>query len=649
MHFKDAYFLLVCVCVCFLPCCCISCHAWVTHSLTPPLVVPKPREIRQWEKEKRKRDRGFFQDMEENILASLQRNERIPGISSSSPSSVLSVNDLSSPTANLQQQQPISHDEKETMLTFHKDTNTEDDNDKGNMSATTRPKGGIRTISGMDERTLADLYNSAVAGHSHKNDQEMKKKKMMMTKKKDYEGRDDERPLVVRDIINHHLMQKQPQQLSLRPPLPPRGQQQQQQRPEDMDVAAAATKAHDLNTAQVSSTYSSKDGSSTSNNSVSSNDQDMNNNTMSHIRHHSESASYTSPTMINPNVAATIQSVCGVCRVHLVEHWQQAQQARQDRPHTPASCFPYTPLSWSMMKATTNAAVVGLFRDDDSYYNTSHQQYRGENASRLAVAAANNNNNKPIPSIDEMVRFYSDFYETSKMQQDTIIMSLIYLERLMKYTNGALVPTPENWRSLLLSCMTLASKVWDDLSMWNVDFSFVAASTSASGLANFSLQRINRLEVALLSSLMFDVRVTASEYAKYYFLIRTMMIRSTQSSSSSSSSHETATAMRKTKTTSSEHKRSSSTATAPAKQYHPDHPPLKKSREHYKSETSTRIPSTAAAPSKSRRWTEDFWVSVPTAVTNTSTATTTAAAAAAMDCFTPSYSSRRSMASVLAH
>ena len=640
------------LCVCVFSSLLLYFLSCMGHSLTPPLVVPKPREIRQWEKEKRKRDRGFFQDMEENILASLQRNERIPGISSSSsssPSSVLSANDLSSPSANLQQQQPISHDEKDTMLTFHKDTNTEDDNDKANMSATTRPKGGIRTISGMDERTLADLYNSAVAGHSHKNDQEMKKKMMMMTKKKDYEGRDDERPLVVKDIINHHLMQKQPQQLSLRPPLPPRGQQQQRQ--EDMDVAAAATKAHDLNTAQVSSTYSSKDGSSTSNNSVSSNDQDMNNNTMSHIRHHSESASYTSPTMINPNVAATIQSVCGVCRVHLVEHWQQAQQARQDRPHTPASCFPYTPLSWSMMKATTNAAVVGLFRDDDSYYNTStsHQQYRGENASRPAVAAANNNNNKPVPSIEEMVRFYSDFYETSKMQQDTIIMSLIYLERLMKYTNGALVPTPENWRSLLLSCMTLASKVWDDLSMWNVDFSFVAASTSASGLANFSLQRINRLEVALLSSLMFDVRVTASEYAKYYFLIRTMMIRSTQSSSSSSS-HETATAMGKTKTTSPEHKRSSSTATAPAKQYHPDHPPLKKSREHYKSEASTRIPPTAAAPSKSRRWTEDFWVSVPTAVTNTSTATTTAAAAAAaMDCFTPSYSSRRSMASVLAH
>jgi hypothetical protein len=72
--------------------------------------------------------------------------------------------------------------------------------------------------------------------------------------------------------------------------------------------------------------------------------------------------------------------------------------------------------------------------------------------------------------------------------------------------------------------MVLASKVWDDLSMWNIDFSNVSAHIQ--GLSSFTLSRINELEVALLTSLSFNVKVPASEYAKYYFLIRTMLLRS---------------------------------------------------------------------------------------------------------------------------
>ena len=60
--------------------------------------------------------------------------------------------------------------------------------------------------------------------------------------------------------------------------------------------------------------------------------------------------------------------------------------------------------------------------------------------------------------------------------------------------------------------------------MWNVDFSNVTANTA--GLSVFTLARINQLELALLTCLNYDVRVSASEYAKYYFLIRTMLLRS---------------------------------------------------------------------------------------------------------------------------
>ena len=63
----------------------------------------------------------------------------------------------------------------------------------------------------------------------------------------------------------------------------------------------------------------------------------------------------------------------------------------------------------------------------------------------------------------------------------------------------------------------MASKVWDDLSMWNGDFSHVAPS--------FTLPRINALEVAVLQVLGFVIKVSAGEYAKYYFLLRSTMCK----------------------------------------------------------------------------------------------------------------------------
>jgi len=107
------------------------------------------------------------------------------------------------------------------------------------------------------------------------------------------------------------------------------------------------------------------------------------------------------------------------------------------------------------------------------------------------------------------------------METDCIIMSLIYVERLIKRTQGRLRPRASNWRSLIFSCMILSSKVWDDLSMWNADF-----SQSCPPGVTFSLQRINELELSILNALSFQVKVPASEYAKYYFLLRSMIIKS---------------------------------------------------------------------------------------------------------------------------
>ena len=59
--------------------------------------------------------------------------------------------------------------------------------------------------------------------------------------------------------------------------------------------------------------------------------------------------------------------------------------------------------------------------------------------------------------------------------------------------------------------------------MWNIDFSNLSVSSGL--LKPFSLSRINELELAVLTCLNFAVDIPASEYAKYYYLLRNMMIR----------------------------------------------------------------------------------------------------------------------------
>jgi len=200
-----------------------------------------------------------------------------------------------------------------------------------------------------------------------------------------------------------------------------------------------------------------------------------------HVRRNTGGTIYAESTMMNPDVEATIKCVCGVYRAHIVQ---------------------------AASKRSNNSPVSVALHDQDSNHDV---------FTDFPVPG------HEIPNLQEIIVFYRDFYVRSQMEHDTIIMSLIYVERLIKETQIA--PVPENWQSILFSCMVLASKVWDDLSMWNIDFSNVCGRGGGL-LVVYTLPRINQLELALLKELNFNVKVPASEYAKYYFLIRSMLIKS---------------------------------------------------------------------------------------------------------------------------
>lgn len=114
------------------------------------------------------------------------------------------------------------------------------------------------------------------------------------------------------------------------------------------------------------------------------------------------------------------------------------------------------------------------------------------------------------PPLEDVYRFVSTIFNAEKLAPECAILSLAYTERLLETGKLTLIST--NWRRVILSCIILASKVWEDQAVWNVDFVNVFPRLTVADL--------NRMEKIVLSLLQYNVSLHASLYAKYYFELR---------------------------------------------------------------------------------------------------------------------------------
>jgi hypothetical protein len=124
-----------------------------------------------------------------------------------------------------------------------------------------------------------------------------------------------------------------------------------------------------------------------------------------------------------------------------------------------------------------------------------------------------------FPAEEEIYNITKNIIIRSKMEKECSIICLIYIERLRSLTS--IRPTERNWKRLIFITLVLSSKVWDDESYENINFSDV--------FSNISLSEINSLESTFLSLIDFQVGITKSEYAKFYFLLRTFTDRKSRS------------------------------------------------------------------------------------------------------------------------
>jgi hypothetical protein len=100
---------------------------------------------------------------------------------------------------------------------------------------------------------------------------------------------------------------------------------------------------------------------------------------------------------------------------------------------------------------------------------------------------------------------------SGRMEKEIPILCLVYLERFL--TKTGVLMNHANWKRLTLISLILASKIWDDDSLENVHFPQV--------LPDITLKEISSLEKVFLSLIDFDLMIRGSEYAKYYFVLKT--------------------------------------------------------------------------------------------------------------------------------
>merc|ERR1719263_906805 len=116
---------------------------------------------------------------------------------------------------------------------------------------------------------------------------------------------------------------------------------------------------------------------------------------------------------------------------------------------------------------------------------------------------------RSAPNKWDIYGFLRDVMVNFRLEPEVSVVTLVYLTRFVEMSGVAL--TPDNWQRLTIAAMMLASKVWNDESFENIEFSQLCPL--------YTLDEINTFERIFLKCVGYNMAVKGSEYAKTYFFI----------------------------------------------------------------------------------------------------------------------------------
>lgn len=124
-----------------------------------------------------------------------------------------------------------------------------------------------------------------------------------------------------------------------------------------------------------------------------------------------------------------------------------------------------------------------------------------------------------LPDANSIYNLCKNIIVRGRMEKEVSILALVYLERLVLKT-GVRV-NEFNWKRLLFTVLVVSSKTWDDESFENSHFAEV--------FSMYTIRQINSMECIFLTLVDYALTVKSSDYAKYYFVLRTYSDRKSRS------------------------------------------------------------------------------------------------------------------------
>jgi hypothetical protein len=115
------------------------------------------------------------------------------------------------------------------------------------------------------------------------------------------------------------------------------------------------------------------------------------------------------------------------------------------------------------------------------------------------------------PSLKEVERLLKKIFKNQMLSAECAVMAISYVEKIRQ---RKVYLCSHTWRRVLLGAILISEKVWEDQTVWNVDYT--------KSFPEIEVDDLRNLEREFLIKIQFQLTLKPSEYARYYFALSSL-------------------------------------------------------------------------------------------------------------------------------